>query len=108
MLVAIRGVLRGDAMVSPSVTRRLLERFVFTPGRTRGRRPARRADRTRAGRGSACSRRACPTRRSPAGCTWARATVKTHVGRVLSKLALRDRVHAVVFAYESGLIRPGS
>jgi len=35
------------------------------------------------------------------------ATVKTHIARTLAKLALRDRVHAVVFAYEHGLIRPG-
>ena len=36
------------------------------------------------------------------------ATVKTHVGRILAKLGLRDRTQAVIFAYESGLIRPGS
>lgn len=42
-----------------------------------------------------------------ASLTVGEATVKTHVARVLMKLALRDRVQAVVYAYESGLIRPG-
>ena len=36
------------------------------------------------------------------------ATVKTHVGRVLAKLGLRDRIDAVIYAYEAGLVRPGS
>ncbi|GFJ89451.1 hypothetical protein Prum_030930 [Phytohabitans rumicis] len=40
--------------------------------------------------------------------TVSEATVKTHVGRILTKLALRDRVQVVVFAYEAGIVRPGT
>ncbi|MET7989586.1 response regulator transcription factor [Amycolatopsis sp. NPDC005232] len=104
MLVAIRGVLRGDAMVSPSVTRRLLDRYL-------------------AGRPVESAKLDSLTEREKdvlgliarglsngeiAGKLFiGETTVKTHVGRVLAKLGLRDRVHAVVFAYESGLVRPG-
>ncbi|QWF77708.1 response regulator [Amycolatopsis sp. CA-230715] len=106
ILVAIRGVLRGDAMVSPSVTRRLLDRYLTGDGH---------ADRAKLGalteretevlgllgKGLANSEIA-------ASLFIGETTVKTHVGRILTKLDLRDRVHAVVFAYESGLVRPGS
>ncbi|MFD9894295.1 response regulator [Amycolatopsis sp. NPDC059027] len=106
MLVAVRGVLRGDAMVSPSVTRRLLDRYLAD-------------DRTPAD----VSKLDSLTEREKdvlgliarglsnseiAGKLYiGETTVKTHVGRILGKLGLRDRVHAVVFAYESGLVRPG-
>ena len=51
--------------------------------------------------------RGLPTPRSPASCYLSEPTVKTHVGRLLPKLGLRDRVQAVIFAYESGLVRSG-
>ena len=46
-------------------------------------------------------------RRSPSELVLAEQTVKTHVGRILTKLDLRDRAQAIVYAYETGLVRPG-
>ncbi len=105
---AIRIVARGDAVVAPTVTRRLLDKFA--DGLTLG-----------AGRSNALLERLTEREqgvlrlmsRGMSNAEIARelyvseTTIKTHVGNVLGKLGLRDRVQAVVFAYESGLIRPG-
>jgi DNA-binding NarL/FixJ family response regulator len=107
MLVAIRGVLRGDSMVSPSVTRRLLDRYLAAD-----RDPVDVAkldvltEREKDVLGLIA--RGLSNGEIAAKLYIGETTVKTHVGRVLGKLRLRDRVHAVVFAYESGLVRPGS
>ncbi|MFI5558436.1 response regulator [Amycolatopsis japonica] len=106
ILVAIRGVLRGDAMVSPSVTKRLLDRYL--------------ADERDAGESARLETlterekdvlsliaRGLTNSEIAAKLYIGETTVKTHVGRILAKLSLRDRVHAVVFAYESGLVRAG-
>jgi DNA-binding NarL/FixJ family response regulator len=110
LLSAIRAVASGDAVVAPSVTRRLLDTFLpHLPG------PA--------GSAGAPPEVATLTTREreilievagglsnaeiAARLVLSEATVKTHVGRVLSKLGLRDRVQAVVYAYEHGLVRPG-
>ncbi|WP_326566261.1 response regulator transcription factor [Amycolatopsis rhabdoformis] len=104
MLVAIRGVLRGDAMVSPSVTRRLLDRYLTA-------RPVAEpqldtlTEREKDVLGLIA--RGLSNAEIAGKLFIGETTVKTHVGRVLGKLGLRDRVHAVVFAYESGLVRPG-
>ena len=108
LLTAIRTVHRGDAVIAPSATRRLLERVVSTPE------PAERdtsvldplTEREREvlelmGRG-------CSNQEIGATLFVAEATVKTHVGRVLSKLGARDRVQAVIIAFETGLVTPGS
>ncbi|MEU8411291.1 response regulator transcription factor [Amycolatopsis japonica] len=106
ILVAIRGVLRGDSMVSPSVTKRLLDRYL--------------ADERDAGESARLETlterekdvlsliaRGLTNSEIAAKLYIGETTVKTHVGRILAKLSLRDRVHAVVFAYESGLVRAG-
>ncbi|MFE0020400.1 response regulator [Amycolatopsis sp. NPDC059021] len=106
MLVAVRGVLRGDAMVSPSVTRRLLDRYLADD-----RAPAdvskldSLTEREKDVLGLIA--RGLSNTEIAGKLYIGETTVKTHVGRILGKLGLRDRVHAVVFAYESGLVRPG-
>ena len=105
---AVRVVAAGESILSPSVTRRTIEEFVrSSPAATR---PAEGldelTDREREvlllmGRGLSNGEIA---ERLYLG----EATVKTHVGRVLRKLDLRDRVQAVVFAYETGLVKPGA
>ena len=104
---AIRVVAAGDALLSPSVTRKLIEEFVRrSPART-----------TTLAEGSVTDRELEVLKLVARGLSNAEiadklflseATVKTHVGRVLGKLGLRDRVQVVVFAYEAGIVRPGS
>jgi DNA-binding NarL/FixJ family response regulator len=104
---AVRVVAAGDALLAPSVTRRLIADYA-----TRGR-PDRR---TTAALGELTPRETDVLRLIAHGqsnqeiagkLVLAEQTVKTHVSRVLAKLALRDRAQAVVFAYESGLVTPG-
>jgi len=106
LLFAIRAVHSGDAVVAPSTTRRLIDRFApMLPADESGRERTGRADRPR-GEVLILVPRACPTGNWPAPVR-SEATVKTHVGRILAKLGLRDRVQAVVYAYENGLVRAG-
>jgi len=111
LLSAVRAVASGDAVVAPSVTRRLLDAFV--PHLPRAQSPA---------TPEPAEVRALTPRELEilievaaglsnaeiaAKLVLADTTVKTHVGRMLAKLHLRDRVQAVVYAYEHGLVHPG-
>ncbi len=114
---AVRVVAGGDALIAPSVTRRLIEQFASalpTPdgaAATDGDAPAddrlaELTDREVEVLGQLAQGRS--NAEIAAALYVGETTVKTHVGRILMKLGLRDRVQAVVFAYESGLVRPGA
>jgi DNA-binding NarL/FixJ family response regulator len=103
---AVRVVARGDALLSPEVTRRVIARFSAAAPPAPAHRPPELTDRefevlVQLARGASNAEIA-------AQLYLGEATVKTHVSRVLTKLGLRDRTHAVVFAYEHGIVAPGS
>ncbi|MGV0094897.1 response regulator [Streptomyces californicus] len=105
---AVRVVAAGDALLSPNITKRLIMEFSRTAGAPRAPLKARTGDLTEretevltlvaGGLSNAEIARQLIV---------AEQTVKTHVGRILVKLGVRDRTQAAVFAYESGLVRPG-
>jgi DNA-binding NarL/FixJ family response regulator len=107
LLEAVRTVASGDALIAPSITRRLIAEFATRPSVA-----------TAAGRFDELTPRELEVlvlvARGLSNGEIARelfvgeATVKTHMTRILTKLGLRDRVQAVVLAYESGLVRPGA
>jgi DNA-binding NarL/FixJ family response regulator len=108
LLFAIRAVHSGDSVVAPSTTRRLIDQFAALlpggqqapPGELAELTEREREVLTQVAQGlsnAEIARRLFVSE----------ATVKTHVGRVLAKLGLRDRVQAVVYAYEHGLVRAG-
>lgn len=107
LAAAVRTVANGEALLAPAITRRLLEDFCRRPPPSAGLPP---------GAENLSPRELEVVRLLAQGLSNAEiaaelflsdATVKSHVARILSKLGLRDRVQAVVFAYESGLVRPG-
>ncbi|MFD2028079.1 response regulator [Promicromonospora aerolata] len=110
LLTAIRTVHQGDAVIAPSSTRRLMERLVTTlpPDEAAGPQEALAALTTREREVLVLMARGRSNTEIASDLFVAEATVKTHVGRILSKLDARDRVQAVVTAYETGLVRPGS
>jgi DNA-binding NarL/FixJ family response regulator len=108
LLSGIRAVATGDAVVSPSVTRRLLDSFAHRlPGPHEAPADARLDLLTAREREVLLElARGCSNAEIAAELVLSEATVKTHVRRILAKLQLRDRVQAVVFAYDIGLARP--
>jgi len=108
LVAAVRMVRSGDALLAPSITRRLVERFAPQA-------PARTAVHTdlseltpRELEVLRLLARGLSNAELAAELTLSEATVKTHVARILAKLQLRDRVQAVVLAYETGLAGPGA
>ncbi|HWG61325.1 MAG TPA: response regulator transcription factor [Streptosporangiaceae bacterium] len=107
LIAAVRAVAAGDALLAPSVTRRLIEAFARRPPETSPS-PARLASLTVRERDVLLLLARGRTNAEIAtGLFVSEATVKTHVGNVLAKLGLRDRVQAVILAYETGLVVPG-
>jgi DNA-binding NarL/FixJ family response regulator len=138
LVAAVQLVRTGDALLAPSITRRLVERFAAAPDTAGPGKPAR-AGRPAAPAGAAGSAGPAGTSARPgsAGCdtsaltrremevlglvarglsnaeiaselVLSEATVKTHVARILTKLSLRDRIQVVVLAYETGLVSPSA
>ena len=107
LVAAIRVAAAGDALLAPSVTRRLIEAFAArpaavapSPSRLASLTPRERDILTLVARGRSNAEIASDL-------VVSEATVKTHVGHLLAKLGLRDRVQAVILAYETGAITPG-
>lgn len=108
LVAAVRIVASGEALLAPSVTKRLIEQFAVSRARPElsQERLAGLTDRelevmTLIGRGQS-------NQEIAAELFIAQQTVKTHVSKILAKLDLRDRVQAVVLAYDTGLVEPGS
>ena len=108
-VAAIRTIARGDALLAPAVTRRLLDRFADRlPPVTSERSDRLRELTDRELEVLALIARGLSNREIADRLVVAEPTVKTHVSHVLDKLEMRDRAQAVVLAYEVGLVRPGS
>jgi DNA-binding NarL/FixJ family response regulator len=108
LVAGIRAVASGDALLAPSVTRRVIEEFVRRPPASVRALPAKLAELTaRELEVLKLIARGLSNAEIATELFVSETTVKTHVAHVLMKLGLRDRVQAVVLAYESGLVEPG-
>jgi DNA-binding NarL/FixJ family response regulator len=108
LVEGVRVVARGDALLAPSVTRRLLDRFVDALPNPDDAPPSPGVLTDREVEVLALMARALSNIEIAERLHVSEPTVKTHVSSVLRKLGLRDRVQAVVYAYDIGLVRPRS
>jgi DNA-binding NarL/FixJ family response regulator len=108
LVAAIRVVAQGDALLSPSVTRRLIEEFARRPEPATATVALPEDLTDRELEALELLAHGLSNREIAARMFIGEATAKTHVSRLLTKLGVRDRVQAVVVAYEAGLVRPGS
>ena len=108
LVAAVRVIAQGDALLSPSVTKRLIEEFARRPepDAVTAALPADLTERER--EALELLAHGLSNREIAAEMYIGEATAKTHVSRLLTKLGVRDRVQAVVLAYETGLVRPGA
>jgi DNA-binding NarL/FixJ family response regulator len=104
---AVRVVAAGDAVITPSVTRRLIAEFAHLGGPRAPTRAKLEGLTERETEVLALIAGGLSNAEIADRLVVAEQTVKTHVGRILAKLGLRDRAQAIVFAYETGLVRPG-
>ncbi|GAB3817136.1 response regulator [Micromonospora zhanjiangensis] len=108
LIDAVRILARGDALLAPEITRRVIATFAGRGGPTPEATATRLAELTPREHEVLVLLAGGATNAEIAGTLFlGEATVKTHVSRVLTKLGLRDRTQAVVFAYEHGVVRPG-
>jgi DNA-binding NarL/FixJ family response regulator len=108
LLSALRAVAAGDSVVAPAATRRLVERFLPTAGATDPPDQSKLDELTpREREVLGLIARGLSNAEIAQRMHLSEGTVKSHVGRVLTKLGIRDRVQAVIVAYEGGFIRPG-
>jgi DNA-binding NarL/FixJ family response regulator len=108
LLHAIRVVAAGEASIAPSITRRLIDEFARRPDAAAASPESVQMLTPREVDVLKLVARGLSNSEIASELVVGEATVKTHVGHVLMKLGLRDRVQAVVFAYENGLVKPGT